>query len=121
MSLSNEQRSTVTANTFTEYVDIIKTEQEFILIIDVKKEFCKSLKITIEELNGRLKIAKSLYLYDIVGYINAKPITRFNLHHAFKKLIIKIFKRIEYNNNEKLTFDEKKDIFSSIERSLQCQ
>lgn len=121
MKITNLERSKVTANSLAEFIEEIKDDKDFLLVLSVKENFCSSLNITMEELNERLKVAKSVYLYDVLGYIDGNPITRFNLYHSFKKLILKFYKRIEYNNNEKLTFEERKDIFSFIERQLQCQ
>ncbi len=101
---------------FDEYINEIKNEKSFIMISQVKNEFCKALEIEEKFFHKCLKKTKSDYLYDIIGYIDGIKITRFNIIYKFKKIINKIYKQLE--KVEKLNFNEKRYVLEFMENYI---
>lgn len=122
MSDLNLKRTSISAratvNGFTEYINELKDEKYFVFVQQQKEIYAKSVGITDEEFTLRLKDQQSDYVYDIVGFIDGKAITRFNLIYLFKKTITKIIRRIECENRESLTYDEKRLVMEELELRL---
>jgi hypothetical protein len=110
--------SQTTLNGFTDYINELKNEKYFVLVQQQKEIYAKAIGISNEEFTARLKDQESDFVYDIVGYIDGKAVTRFNLIYLFKKTITKIIRRIECENRETLTYDEKRLIMEELELRL---
>jgi hypothetical protein len=116
--MSNTERCTATSEGFAEYIAELNSKNDFVLIAEEKKVYAHAIGITDEEFEERLKECKSEYMYDTVGYSDGKAITRFNLIYLFKKTILKMIKRIECDNRETLTYDEKRFFMDQLELKL---
>lgn len=107
-----------TVEGFTEYLNLIKDEVVYVLVSQQKEIYADAIGIELDEFNDRLKRCKSEFLYDTVGYIDGKAVTRFNLIYLFKKTIKKLIKRIETEQREPLTYEEKIFVVEQLELQL---
>lgn len=113
-----EVSAQATAEGFAAWINSIKDERDYVLVAEQKQIYAKAIGIDEEEFTRRLKDQDSEFIYDTVGYINGKAVTRFNLIYLFKKTVKKVVKRIEIANKEPLTYEEKLFVLEQLETQL---
>jgi hypothetical protein len=82
------------------------------------EKVAKECGVSDEVVRNDMRDKRNIYLYDFSGFIDGKVVGRITLLGRFRRLVLKIYKKIEKQNGYKMTVEEKKFVLEFIELSL---
>lgn len=96
----------------------LEQKKDFVLVCDIVKELSDEFSVEEFSIWETLRENSSKYLYDVVGYIDGKMMSRINLIYHFRKVVQKVVKTMEKENKYKFDIEEKCQIVENLELLL---